>query len=143
MTEAEVVTYMKTTLGPVVDVIHMTDEALTEAAKFMQSIYGVDYAQMEDGAMFRALSDFFALNGALNFAATFYKFTADGASVEGKDVFDNLNARWQHALSMAQSYLSDAGLSINAPGAAITPRNYGWRFGAIDTNYLQDAPQGI
>ncbi len=143
MTEAEVVAYMKTTLGPIVDAIHMTDEALSAAAKYMLAVYGDDsFDSIIQDAKFMALADFFAINGALNFAVSFYKFSADGATVEGDDVFQHLNVRWQNALSMAQKYLTDVGLIITPPGAAIAPKNFGWRLGGIDTNYLQD-PQPV
>lgn len=142
MTQDEVVAYMKTTLGPIVDAIHMTDEALNAAADYMLSVYGGDYASMTKDSKFMALAEFFAINGALNFAVSFYKFSADGATVEGDDIFQHLNVRWQNALSMAQTYLTDVGLVVTPPGAAIAPKNYGWRMGGIDTNYLQE-PEAV
>jgi hypothetical protein len=125
-------------LGTVVAAIDLTDEALVEAAKFTQSVYGVPYADMVEGAKFHALADFFAVNAAMNFAASFYKFAADGATVQGGDLFTHLNVRWQNALAVAQIYLTEAGFVIVAPGAALTPKNYGWRFGNYDTGYLTD-----
>lgn len=143
MLQAEVVTYMKTSLGPIVDTIHMTDEAITAAADYMLSVYGGTYEDMTKDGKFMALAEFFAVNAALNFAVSFYKFSADGATVEGDDIFQHLNIRWQNALAMAQTYLTDAGLIITPPGAAIAPKNYGWRMGGIDTNYLTEPEAAI
>lgn len=143
MTEAEVVTYMKTTLGSITDAVNLTDEALGEAAKFTEFIYGEPVANITDGVKFRVIADFCALNAALNFAAPFYKFSADSASVEGNDVFEHLNARWKNALAMAQTYLTDAGLNIVVPGSVVMPHNYGVRYGGYDTNYLLDEKVGF
>lgn len=139
MTQEEVVAYMKTTLGPIVEAIKMTDEALNAAADYMLAVYGLDdYATLVQDAEFMTLADFFAINGALNFASVFYKFSADGASIEGDDIFQHLNVRWQNALSMAQNALTKRGYVVTPPGAAIAPKNYGVRYGTYDTNYLVD-----
>jgi len=139
MTQQEVIDYMKVTLGPIVPAIHMTDEALAAAADYMLAVYGLeDYAALVKDSEFMSLADFFAINGALNFATVFYKFSADGASVEGDDVFQHLNVRWQNALSVAQNSLTKRGYIVTPPGAAIAPKNYGARYGTYDTNYLVD-----
>lgn len=142
MTEAEIITYMKTTLGSIVDAITLTDEALAEAAKFVSEIYGKPIEDMTQDLKFRVIADFCAINAALNFAVSFYKFSADGAIVEGNDIFEHLNARWKNALAMAQTYLTDAGLSIILPGSIVPPHNYGMRYGRYDTNYLTD-PEAV
>lgn len=143
MTQGDVVTYMKDILGPIATKISMTEEAFKAAADYMLTVYGGTYDEMTKDGKFMALAEFFAVNAALNFAVTFYKFTADGATVEGDDIFVHLNVRWQNALSMAQSYLTDAGLVVTPPGAAIAPKNFGWRTGALDTNYLNEEPVAI
>ena len=139
MVEQDVVDYMKVYLGSIVGAINLTDEALIQAARLAQSVYGKPYAEiLPDDIKWRILANFFALDAALNFAVSFYKFAADGATVQGSDLFNNLNARWHNALAMAQGYLLEAGFVILAPGSPITPRNYGWRTGRYDTNYLAD-----
>lgn len=139
MTQEEVVAYMKVTLGPIVDAINMTDEALNAAADYMLAVYGLeDYGSLTQDAEFMSLADFFAINAALNFATVFYKFSADGASIEGDDIFQHLNVRWQNALSVAQNSLTKRGYIVTPPGAAIAPKNYGVRYGTYDTNYLVD-----
>jgi len=138
MTEAEVVAYMKEVLGSITDTISLTDAAITDAAKLVQAVYKEPYANFTDQLKWRLLSDFFAINAALNFAVSFYKFSADGAIIEGSDLYKHLISRWNAALSMVQSYLTDAGLTVVAPGSQITPKNYDWRIGYMNTNYLLD-----
>ena len=140
MDKASVVDFMYALVEPLTASITFTSAQLEPAADYMQSVYGVPYADMTQDAKFHALAEFFAYNALLTSAAAYYKFSADNTSIDGNNLFTHLNAMWRNALSMAQMYLAEAGIVITVPGAPLPPRNYGWRLGAYDTNYLENLP---
>jgi hypothetical protein len=135
MNNQDVVDYMKVVLGPIIDAVKLTDEALNEAATMTAAAYKADFADMTDEIKWRALAEFFALDVALNFAAPFYKFSSDNTSIQGSDVFSQIYRKWQAAANKASTYLAEAGIYVNASGS-----NFAKRTGKADLNYLTDIP---
>lgn len=137
MTEQDVITYIVDTLGDIVSLVKLTDPAIVNAARLAKAAYGANYDAMTNELKWKILAEFFGLHVAVNYAMKLTKFTADDTSVDAAAIFQHVQDRWRNTLAMAQTYLSDAGITIVAPGAPLHPRNYGFRVGAMQTNYLE------
>jgi hypothetical protein len=125
-------------LGPIYDAVNLTEDALKNAATLTAAAYGAGFSEMTNELKWRVLAEFYALNVAVNYATTLVKFTADDTTVDASAMFQHIQDRWRNALAMAQTYLAESGITVVAPGAPISPRNYGFRIGSMNMNYLVD-----
>lgn len=142
-TEASVTQYITDALGPLAGRLAIPSSAIVDTAAMVQAVYGAAYEDFTDELKWRTIADFYAMNTALTYCTMHYRFASDGATIDGDDVFQHVQLRWNSAFALAQGYLAEAGIIATMPGGSAVHRNFGFRMGSINTKYLTDEEPGV
>ena len=127
--------YMLTCLGGLASVLGLTTDNFSDAADDVCLALGVsDVSESSDVVKVRSLARYYALRHANTYAATWYDFSADGASFSRSQVQAQLKAMLSNAEADAMPYLPSNVFAVTKATINYTTDAdpYQWTFDGAD-----------